>query len=148
MGTAAIDNEGQDEGQDKFRFTGKGKNREGWGDTPLAGQHIVIDRSETVEGAIEAGHFESEASLLDAAYGQRRIRLGAVLRDAYDAGTVALDALAAVANGFTFGLRKSTEERGAQARERAEAARTLTAARAAAQTNPEMAEMLRKLGML
>lgn len=143
--------------KDTFRFTGEGKGRRGWADTPLAGTEIEIDMAETAEEAVAAGHFESLEAHNLAAYAQRRIRTGGPMSErasellqANPEITIGElhNELVKVANGLVYGAKKSAEERSQKNRERAENAAFGAALREKAAADPKIAEYLRANGLL
>ena len=131
----------------EFRCGGEGKGKKGWAGTPFEGEKIPLDKAETVAEAIEAGHFESEEALFQAAYAQRFIKVGGEMLKAAKNGEADVDALIQIGNGLTYGAKKSAEERGAAARERAQNARKMSEVQKAAEADPELAAKLRSLGI-
>ena len=131
-----------------FRCGGEGKGKQGWAKTAFKGQKIPLMKAETVDEALELGHFESEEAFFQAAYAQRFIKAGGAMLDAANAGEQDIDKLIAIGDGLTYGARKSPEERGAAARERAADARKMSDVQRAAAADPELAAKLRALGVL
>lgn len=131
-----------------FRCGGEGKGKQGWAKTAFKGQKIPLVKAETMDEAIELGHFESEEAYHQAAYAQRFIKAGGAMLDAANAGETDVEKLIEIGDGLSYGAKKSAEERGAAARERAQNARKMGAVAQAAQDDPELAAKLRSLGLL
>lgn len=132
----------------KFRCTEGGEQKRAWKGTPFVKQEVELIRGETVEEAIKLGHFVDAEAVLDAAYAQRWIKVGAPMLEAARSGeATTIEQLQQIGNAVVLGGEVDTEARKEAARKRAADAKKGASVVAAAASDPELAAKLRALGI-